>query len=116
MNEVMDRTEASLERDGLPSPFVGQFKRENFCINSQDRGQLNAFANPSTGQITIDLRMIAAVDNDAQLVTTIGHELAHILMSHDADYVAPFKKITDFTDLSASELKKLSKLATNLKN
>ena len=49
--------------------------------------------------------MIAAVDNDAQLVTTIGHELAHILMSHDADYVAPFK-ITDFTDLSASELKK----------
>ena len=107
MNEIFDKTEASLAAEGLKSPFVGEFSRENFCINSQDRGDLNAFANPSTGQITIDLRWIETMENDAQLAFTIGHELAHILMSHDADYVAPFKKMTDFTELGDKEIKEM---------
>ena len=80
---------------------------ENFCIEAQDTKKINAFASPITGNVYAELKIIELAENDAQVATFIGHEMAHVLMAHFSDYVTPTKTKEDFQNLKASNLKKL---------
>ena len=104
---IAEESEYSLKKEGLSSPFQDKFAFENFCIEAQDTKKINAFASPITGNVYAELKIIELAENDAQVATFIGHEMAHVLMAHFSDYVTPTKTKEDFQNLKASNLKKL---------
>jgi predicted Zn-dependent protease len=58
-----------------------EFKNYHFkLINSSD---INAFALPG-GYIYITIGLLAALNNESELASVIGHEIAHVLFHHGA--------------------------------
>lgn len=70
-----------------------EVKKENLKITVKviKDPTLNAFALPN-GYIYIHTGMLAAIDNEAQLATLLGHEMTHILHRHA---VKQFRSLTN---------------------
>ncbi|WP_066424746.1 M48 family metallopeptidase [Anabaena sp. 4-3] len=70
-----------------------EFKYEFFVIPEED---LNAFALPG-GKIFINAGAIAKTNSEAELAGLIGHELAHVVLSHGFQLVTQGNLISNVT-------------------
>lgn len=66
-----------------PKTFEAPFEIQNICIYIQADDKLNANAVRNLNTIFVNSGLIFAASNDAEVASTLAHELAHLTMQSD---------------------------------
>lgn len=63
-----------------PETFSGRYDRSKFCFNVEPSADINGSASVATGALTLTSGAVLQAGNDADLVSLLCHELAHVTM------------------------------------
>jgi Zn-dependent protease with chaperone function len=63
------------------APYWAENQRVQFSFYIVDDPDLNAFAMPD-GTVVVHTGLVAVLENEAQLATVLGHEIAHVTHKH----------------------------------
>ena len=86
INPTIDRYLAAVATtiaNANPRTFVGSFQIQDICIYVQEDSKLNATATRNLNTITVNSGLVLAAENDAEIASTLSHELAHLTMQSD---------------------------------
>lgn len=73
--------------DALVAVLPAQYAREQWEVTVFDSEQVNAFALPG-GKIGVYTGLLDVAENQHQLATVIGHEIAHVMARHGNERVS----------------------------
>ena len=84
---IMEQVNSSESLEGFPQTFTGNYSPDKFCFTAgKSPKTINAFAYTHNRTLKIELGLLQLAENDAQMASVIGHELAHIMMQHNGEY------------------------------